>query len=86
MAFSAEAGGEAEGIGEYDVLYDDRRDEHYVAVAVAEDGVTLRRRDTEYYVPHGIFADWYDSGRIVPDGETHVETPDWIDADRDPSS
>ena len=78
MASRAEARGGVDGIATEDVLYDDRREQHYVAVAVTEEGVTLRRRGTEYYVPHTIFAQWYDSDRITQNDDIPVEAPDWI--------
>jgi hypothetical protein len=68
-------------VSEADVLYDDRRDRHYVAVGVTADGITLRRRDTEYYVPHAIFAEWYDPARVTRNEETPAERPDWIDSE-----
>jgi len=79
MASRAEARGGVDAVAEDDVLYDDRREEHYITVAVTEDGVTLRRRDTEYYIPHTIFAQWYDSGRISQNDDIPVETPNWIE-------
>jgi hypothetical protein len=71
-------GGESE-VTERDVLYGDRRDQHYVAIRTTTDGITLRRRDTEYYVPHAIFAEWYDPARVTRNEGTPVERPDWID-------
>lgn len=68
-------------VAEDDVLYDDRREEHYVAVAVTDDGVTLRRRDTEYYVPHAIFTEWYDPTRITRNEDVPVEGPDWLETE-----
>jgi hypothetical protein len=75
---SEEETGDGE-VTEEDVLYDDRREHHYVAVRVADDGVTLRRRDTEYYVPHTVFAEWYDPARIARNGDIAAEAPDWLE-------
>jgi hypothetical protein len=70
-----------EEIAESDLLYDDEKNEHYVAVAITEEGITLRRRDTEYYVPHTIFEKWYATGRMKRNGEIPAERPDWADGE-----
>lgn len=85
MALGVDDGGETPVIEEHDVLYDDRLDEHYVAVAITEDGVTLRRRDTEYYIPHTIFAEWYDPDRITRTDHVPAEAPEWIEPEESSS-
>lgn len=49
-----------------DVLYDSESGEkHAVVVSIDMAGVTLRRGDTESFLPHGLFAPWNDAGLLV---------------------
>ena len=47
MASRADSGRGAQEVTKDDILYDDRQEHHYVAVRVDDDGVTMRRQDTE---------------------------------------
>lgn len=63
-------------VEETDFLYDRREKELYRVVAISRDGLTLRRGDTEYYVPHRSFAEWYDPDRVDRKSDIPVELPD----------
>ncbi|PSP42058.1 hypothetical protein BRC68_12925 [Halobacteriales archaeon QH_6_64_20] len=78
MASRADSGRGAQEVTKDDVLYDDRQEHHYVAVRVNDDGVTMRRQDTEYYVPHTIFTEWYDPTQVTRNEDIPVEAPDWL--------
>jgi hypothetical protein len=66
-------------VEEGSLLYNRAQDEHYVIVSVAEDGITLARRDREYYIPHGIFDKWYMMEEVAQDDAISATSPDWID-------
>lgn len=56
-------------IEEGDVLYDGRTADLLRVVAVSHDGVTLRRRDRERYLPHAVFFEWYDPAHVTRNAE-----------------
>lgn len=61
-----------------DVLFDRHRKGYYLVEAVEKGGVSLRRNEQEYYVPHALFAPWHDS-RLVPiDEVTDPTVPEWL--------
>lgn len=61
-----------------DALYDRHRKEYYLVEAVDEEGVSLRRDEREYYVPHALFAPWHDSRLVSIDEVTEPTVPEWL--------
>lgn len=56
-----------------DVLYDGETGEEYAVIVDIDDvGVTMRRGDTESFVPHALFAPWNDA-RLVANKSSACE-------------
>lgn len=66
-------------VGEGDLLYDQRQNEHFVVVSVAKNGITLFRKDREYYIPHTIFAEWYGRSEVAQNDAISAASPGWVD-------
>ncbi|WP_147464908.1 hypothetical protein [Halococcus sp. IIIV-5B] len=66
-------------LSENDILFDHDEDEHYVVDQISPRGITLLRRDREYYIPHTIFAEWYTTADVGTNDDTPSTRPGWID-------
>lgn len=62
-----------ESVEEADRLYDERTDSLYRIIAVSNNGLTLQRDGSEYYIPHESFAEWYDPNHITHNDEIPVD-------------
>lgn len=60
-----------------EVLFDRHRREYFVTSRIDADGVGLRQRDTEFYIPHSLFVTWYGSRVFSIEETTSIDPPPW---------
>lgn len=68
-------------LAEGDVLYERHRRDCFVVSRIDREGIGLRQRDTDFYIPHSLFLPWYGSRLFHATETTTLDLPAWVEDD-----